>query len=547
MYSEDELENTAELSESDDTSREFKTIMERLRYEMAEEKERKRKRIQKIQNKKQKLLHNVRTKYNKFEKELDDIEKIKNPTLKELRKRIFNMMQGNWYTKPTSTDSILIDMEADYAAREFLLRRILGILNEKYTDTRALLRVLFKLSPKIAEGVWIVMNPRRERSWIENWKENKSIILRPPFKELNLDVNTDKFKDEISDATKLPNNVIFQVKQSGDLLSNIGTVHVTTLHNIFQRVERSTVNYFNIMRKLDIEYKSLNEKEEEGEVNERDTDDVRNLLISNVYLFEDTDAYINIINEIPGKFTKESILKLVKEFNSIFIKDVIYHIVKPYYSMNLIELNNIIIEFNKNIKKNVDIVEQARCMLKSIKKLLKQSETEKDIKFIFKKQHLSSIAFYKKHQRGDKLIFEYPSTYDYVPDFKNSSQQIEYWTPYVQLQTGAPVNKIKEEIKYIKDTGVKIYLKLSKIQHGNETIYYYRKFIDFSDFLMAWYNRYTELMELTKNTFYADRIRDIRAYFESNLNNPEFDKDKLSMYILMIQEFIKNWHNLIEP
>lgn len=142
---------------------------------------------------------------------------------------------------------------------------------------------------------------------------------------------------------------------------------------------------------------------------------------------------------------------------------------------------------------------------------------------------------------GENVIFLDPYK---DPDFTFVGNIVEYWKPQVYMQTGLKVFNVKEEILSNKKISNKVYIKLQKVNvntpygdtdNPNESrvieVLYYRKFLDFTDFLKAWQITYVKMYNEAKNderrSFLLQRIKDIKSYFENVKSEPV----KMSLYL----------------
>ncbi len=488
--------------------------------------------------------------------ELEKREKIKDPLVKYQLKEMLNMKLANVVGTYNSTveDTFAI-MEAE------------RMLNFRYLE--AILRHIFKLKPKkslksvtntieIKQGLKTLFNcpamkqamldnikfnndlNRQKKRWIENWKETKLVILKPPFTALNLDRDTKRFRTEIAKEMDIDENDIFKVMRNDKPLS-IGTY---TIKNPKESLRVIITHGFQLLKRFyDQKLKQLNpiiEPENAAMYLDifKETKCIIDRLFvdhngSNEKIIELTMNFLNA-DTIAGK--KRTYKKVSQVFNEIFIKDFVFRTLRRLYEMEGSIMDKFVDDLNKATKNIEKIKNKAIGIVKqNIIKII----TERTIqtKSVFKRLIGKTNFIVDEY---DDLEFKSSETFELVPDYKQSDQMIEYWKPLTQLTTGAPVNVIKDEIKIIKDGGIGVYLKLQYVEDPiyGDTTYFLRKFSDFNDFLMAWYDRYHELYIFTGDQFYRQRINDIYCYFKTELED-EYDhetQDKLKEYIQIIED-----------
>lgn len=150
------------------------------------------------------------------------------------------------------------------------------------------------------------------------------------------------------------------------------------------------------------------------------------------------------------------------------------------------------------------------------------------------------------------------------PHFTFLGTDVEYWVPKVHMQTGLPVFKEKLEILrqtktgnivYIKRENVKVWVPSSK-HYIN--VSYFRKFVDFNDFLKSWQETYVrqyyeigETLEsiaktitmhanllkkvknyITRRRYLFYKIKDMKTYFTYEMKKQKdiTEENKLCMY-----------------
>lgn len=161
----------------------------------------------------------------------------------------------------------------------------------------------------------------------------------------------------------------------------------------------------------------------------------------------------------------------------------------------------------------------------------------------------------KQTNSGKNIIgSEYSQRVEWIPPYTDPhfsylSNNVEYWVPKVHMVSGLPVWKEKDEVKRNIKKGSKVYVKLQTVKvkdDNNKTVYldYFRKFIDFNDFLKSWQESYVkkyldigkmiidkpEIKLLERRQIILKRIKDIKEYFnKESSENP--NEEKLKMYI----------------
>lgn len=156
------------------------------------------------------------------------------------------------------------------------------------------------------------------------------------------------------------------------------------------------------------------------------------------------------------------------------------------------------------------------------------------------------------------------------PHFTFIGGVAETWVPVVHFVTGLPVFTKKEELLRYTRLGNIVYIKLQetsvRVDDKTLQIMYFRKFLDFNDYLKSWQETYVRklveldveiedktiptpvtksfILELSKNISYRDRyikrIRDIRNYFLNQLAGNRGDS-KLEIYVAdeVVEEVLK--------
>jgi hypothetical protein len=84
------------------------------------------------------------------------------------------------------------------------------------------------------------------------------------------------------------------------------------------------------------------------------------------------------------------------------------------------------------------------------------------------------------------------------PHFEYLGNSVEYWTPHVHMVTGLPVFKKKEEIQNYIKLGNIVYIKYQIVKVTNNEgkkvkVAYFRKFLNFDDYLKEWQKDYVKL------------------------------------------------------
>lgn len=443
------------------------------------------------------LSINAQKEINSIRKQIAAVQQnIKNPLFKYELNKILNQNQGQAVHRyGLSTKDTLAIMQVqrlyDITLLESLIQQEFSLKETTNEDTiKEGLRNLYNRCPKLFDPV--ILQPKSQKNWIEDWKTSKRIIVKPPFREFNLSRYTKQFREEIYLQTGIrPENIYEPIR--GEPLS-IGTFFVdNNTKNIKVIIEQG----FGILEFLDFDS------------NEDLKDKLKRIFIP-----------VNVDKVIIEQETK----KQKKLVNYYFIKDFVYRTLKEVYTLDQEQMNKLIKLMNN--KKNKNKFDTAKTVIYEY--IDKQTV---QVKSIFKR--LIGKTNFVTEKSNTRIRTVESNKVELVPDYKQSSQIIEYWVPQIHFETGAPVNEQVEEIKNIKMDGRSVYLKLQRIDdpiHGNDQ-YFYRKFIDFNDFLMAWYDRYHEMHEFTFEPFYKQRMDDILAYFKKQKSN-----DKLRKYIQIINE-----------
>lgn len=167
-----------------------------------------------------------------------------------------------------------------------------------------------------------------------------------------------------------------------------------------------------------------------------------------------------------------------------------------------------------------------------------------------------------KYSNNVKFIKPYKD-----PHFTYLNETVEMWTPLVHYVTGLPVFTTKEEVLRIIKTGNIVYLKLQEVPVtvGKKTlnVMYFRKFLNFVDYLKAWQETYVKkIIQLTnqinkiissrkgnltnlslllsRRSKFLKRVRDIKMYFIKELDQGH-DVEKMEIFIsdVVVEQIIK--------
>ena len=180
----------------------------------------------------------------------------------------------------------------------------------------------------------------------------------------------------------------------------------------------------------------------------------------------------------------------------------------------------------------------------------------------------------------DSVVYnKYPKEIEFIKPYKDPhflflNGVVETWVPQVHFLTGLPVFHVQEEVKSYKNLGRIVYIKLQEttIKRDNAKdlkVVYFRKFIDFDDYLKSWQEKYVkdfillgeeikEFLKTEKETekenkevnkviteyknislfmekrrIYSKRIGDIKRYFKKKINDNgnNGNNEKLVLFI----------------
>lgn len=518
--------------------------IEREHYKELEQLEEERKKREKRRIGKHNRVAYIQNRIQQLEKK----ENIKDPLVKYHLKEMLNRELANVVGTYNSTveDTFAI-MEAErmlnFRLLEAILRRIFKLNPdtslEDVTNPNQIkqgLRTLFNLSrmEQAMKGmIQLDEELERQRGWIENWKESKKVILRPPFTALNLSKDTEQFRKKIAKEMGINEKDIFEVKR-GDEPLTIGTYAIKDPKENLRIV---IVRGFELLKRFYKNLRHLDQNVDEGEVPDLSIQkiiDIKNSLFVDNGGNKIMKLVVNFVNAKRTKAAKNKEYKKVSQvFNAFFIKDFVFRTLRRLYEMEGSRMDTLVDDLNKATKKIDNIkINSVRSVENKIIEIINERTIQ--TKSVFKRLIGKTNVIV---DTNDYLEFEPSKKFELVPDYKQSNQTIEYWKPLTQLTTGAPVNVIKDEIKLTREGGIGIYLKLEYIEDPiyGDTTYFLRKFIDFNDFLMAWYDRYYELQAFTGDLFYKERIQNIYDYFKSELLQT-IDDTKLRDYIQIIED-----------
>ena len=221
---------------------------------------------------------------------------------------------------------------------------------------------------------------------------------------------------------------------------------------------------------------------------------------------------------------KENVRRLAKTKDTLFLKDLFYT-----------KENKIIVNRKITHEKEVDrltVFMENMTLKSSINKLRDQDTNpyaigvKKEGKVI-SSNYSSDITFIKPYKD---------------PHFTFLNEVVETWVPTVHYVTGLPVFSNKEEILSYKLSGKIVYIKLQEVSVNiskgkNVKVLYFRKFVDFLDYLKSWQETYVkkvteiglelgDIVDKSKNFNIKDlsilisrrnnmlkRIKDIKMYF----------------------------------
>jgi hypothetical protein len=456
-----------------------------------------------------------RTKANPVQKKIIDIQ------LDQLGKQLKKMYKDrDVFLESDDQSDLILDFQSEENYKRILVKRLINYILDNLSNN--IVDELNKMCPYLIKVPPPMHKAEPVEDWIQHWKKTKGIILRQSNREFNITEGTPEFQEKIAqlanDSMLNPEDIINTskpqttalgfLKKSKGTKKNffVGTVQYLTKKDMLDEL---TTLFTNFQELLDIV-----RSEEDYDENAINT--------TIEFLFPNMDE-INLQHMLSdegvliGNFLHEIQFRILKEYGAYTVLSK-----KDRERLKLVILNDNPIEL-----KNMILV----VFGPKLKSFSDQFVNEKIEDFSNFPTHVQFISS------------EYMSRFSNP----NAKQVIEYWWPKIHFVTGKPVFKIKPEIKRITYEGKKIYLKLSSVMYQKEgqppqTIYYFRKFINFNDFLMSWFVTYEDKLEQAVEVhdidYYSWRIEDIVNYFrEEYQTTPDSNENaKLNLFIESITQ-----------
>lgn len=450
-------------------------------------------------------------------------------------------------------------------------------IENKQEKKKKFLEIIFNECPEIENSILYITEQKiveDDTNWIDIWKKNSKISLNK-IQYINQFLNTSEDKiNELKNKISGKNQDIEIVSSGKNKNIIIGEAITISKEDVIEELNKYYVYYINIMS-------NLKEKEKEKTFE---------ILFQYDRLLRNQEVYDLLLSSLIHN--DEETFK--KVFNIFFIKEIIYNTLDPFYTLTENNEKDMIILLNANKNNNgllhlqnriTDLLNQDSYSIdkdqkiKDIKDLneeyhgnllnsLDKNEKEKYYKSYLKKRYeiddkyqevITTKNIFKKQKIGElkfimgknnDIIFKKPSILKKIDKRMLASETyVEYWRPKLYMQKNVPVFEEKDEIKNILTKNKNnIYVKLSYVPIMNndgkmETVYYMRKFVDFNDFLMAWFETYSENMNIniSGKKFYQKKIKDIKNYFKEECEKIKDDeeKQKLNQYIKTINKFIR--------
>lgn len=461
--------------------------------------------------------HNLTEKF-KQQKYMSDAE-----LMQECAKEWKDSEDIAWYCWNGAKERLAIKTTNDKISeeeKEQILQLILSC-----TDLREL------IMKKKVISMWENKDPLQ---WIERWKKEKAIVVQrktfSPQKGLTL------FQNTMTDSKNIVENLNSQVRDAlpEDVIAPSKT-YIASVKELFDR-EKYEKNIFKTMGEVVIE--------QPKDVMEDLEKTMRSLTISK-----------------QGKLQRNK-----KRYN---IDDLINDIQnKLHTKLTINDTNNIkkiIAEDTRNKNSSIDV----NTLMKEVEKVGTTAALEK-AKRISETGSIGMTFFSKRvsgsqYDENVKFIEPYRD-----PHFTFLGSEIEYWVPKLHMQTGLPVFREKPEILKTISQGTKVYIKLQNVnvfvpETGNSmNVYYFRKFIDFNDFLKSWQETYVRqyyelgntLLEQNQGEFTIDslsrmknnvlrrqylryKIRDIRTYFFRVAKETKDSNEELKLYVYASDKIVQ--------
>lgn len=440
-------------------------------------------------------------------------KKIIDIQLDQLGKQLKKMYkERDVFLESDDQSDLILDFQSEENYKRILVKRLIDYITQNLSND--IIGELNRMCPHLIKVPPVMHKAEPVKDWIEHWKKTKGIVLRKSNQELNITEGTPAFQEKIAqlvnDPMLNPDDIVNTSKPQSR--KDYVTESKGTQKNFFV----GTVLYLSKKDMLDelIQYfqnfiELLNVIQSEEEYDENAINTTIEFLFPNMDEME-LQLMLSDQKVLIGNFLHEIQFRLLKEYGAYTVlsrkdRERLNRVI-----LNPTELKNVIkVVFGPKLKSFSDQ---------------------------FVNEKIEDLSNFPQHVQF--IPSEYMSRFS-NPDAK---QVIEYWWPKIHFVTGKPVFKIKPEIKRITYDGKRIYLKLNSVVYQKEgqppqTIYYFRKFISFNDFLMSWVGTYQEKLEQAVHEediqYYAQRIEDIYNYFEKQykIEKNVDEKEKLKLFI----------------
>lgn len=446
-------------------------------------------------------------------------------------------------------------------------------------------------------------------NWINDWKERKSITLGERTQELNITPDTQNFQKFVRKKLKEQgNNMVIaeneiiatsREQQEMNILYNfekhynpkyfyIGTVDYKSREEILYEIKYWLIVFVNFH--VFIKDPSINGKEDiifQKCLRLFTSDQIERILNS---LFHDKnfeEVYINIFIEefLQYKLEYYGGVPLNKTKIDI-LYDKFYTVLTNFDGIekqNPDELSEEEIKWENEQQLNYFDFDYVIKMISERTIYEKLSEKLNEVLYdnlpLFFDEYNNPIAKGVKRGKfagGNKNVFDdyeeqqltsTVSEYARGTKFRSSiykqlfgnkiSREVEYWVPKLHMMTGVPVFNEVEKVYRVKEKGAKVYLKLNFIElvdkdnKKESKLYYFRKFIDFYDFLKEWqrtfWNKMNSTIQEEEKRFFSKKVKDIQKYFLEEKKNIELKRIRKgidNINIKKLREYAKDIKNL---
>lgn len=453
------------------------------------------------------------------EEELNNIRKEQINNRNKIEKIIYNILKDKHKEVKKNSDI--------YNNNKFT-KTVLDILKDKCEDVYSL---LFK-KPKDMN-----IEELDKLNWIQRWKKDKKITLKPPFKELNLDNKTMKFKEKLQELSGglIEAQDIYKPKSKKTDDIFIGKVEVITKKYIIEKVIQINKIYLFILYWYYKMYRSENKL--------FDFLNIPGERLNEIFNNKDIQTLSSALIHYEHNEKNKTFVKIFK----VMILNKIIDTVQLIYDLT-----------DKDIKEIAKVLN-----LKNIETLKYTIENLLDSKIpdnnLYENPLSVGVNLTKIGNKNDIIKNIYNSKYskavDFIEPLMYNLAGIEYWVPKSSKEKQKPQTNNPSK----SNDRLDIYLKLSYAYKEKENydkselindkpplerIPYLRKFLDFNDFLAEWRKTFSRLKNYHTGEleeFYEKKIEDIDNYFEEQYNeldkkkslneNEEISKDKLIYYL----------------